>query len=80
MLDPAGESDNPVLDWVSGTGLRPMLEVLEDEGIQVGKHDALSPSLDAKVGHGDTITLDHQHHRITNDYGYRLTDIPIKNS
>ena len=29
---------------------------------------------------GDTITLDHQHHRITNDYGYRLTDIPIKNS
>ena len=28
---------------------------------------------------GDTITLDHQHHRITNDYGYRLTDIPIKN-
>lgn len=33
-------------------------EVLEDEGIQVGKHDALSPSLDAKVGHGDTITLE----------------------
>lgn len=32
VLDPAGESDNPVLDWVSGTGLRPMLEVLEDEG------------------------------------------------
>ncbi|MFX4287624.1 methyltransferase domain-containing protein [Janibacter sp. G349] len=31
VLDPAGESDNPVLDWVSGTGLRPMLEVLEDE-------------------------------------------------
>ena len=29
---------------------------------------------------GDTITLDHQHHRITNNYGYRLTDIPIKNS
>ena len=29
---------------------------------------------------GDTITLDHQHHRITNEYGYRLTDIPIKNS
>lgn len=31
VLDPEGESDNPVLDWVSGTGLRPMLEVLEDE-------------------------------------------------
>ena len=28
---------------------------------------------------GDTITLDHQHHRITNNYGYRLTDIPVKN-
>lgn len=30
VLDPAGESDNPVLDWVSGTGLKPMLDVLED--------------------------------------------------
>lgn len=30
VLDPRGESDNPVLDWVSGTGLRPMLEVLEE--------------------------------------------------
>lgn len=31
VLDPQGASDNPVLDWVSGTGLRPMLEVLEDD-------------------------------------------------
>ena len=31
VLDPQGESDNPVLDWVSGTGLKPMLDVLEDE-------------------------------------------------
>lgn len=31
VLDPEGRSDNPVLDWVSGTGLRPMLEVLDDE-------------------------------------------------
>lgn len=31
VLDPGGESENPVLDWVSGTGLRPMLEVLTDE-------------------------------------------------
>lgn len=30
VLDPQGESDNPVLDWVTGTGLRPMLEVLEE--------------------------------------------------
>ena len=29
---------------------------------------------------GDTITFDHQHHRITNEYGYRLTDIPVKDS
>lgn len=31
VLDPQGESENPVLDWVTGTGLRPMLEVLEDD-------------------------------------------------
>ncbi|MEV0701103.1 transglycosylase family protein [Saccharopolyspora sp. NPDC050389] len=33
-------------------------DVLEDEGIAVGQHDALSPSPQAKVSHGDTITLD----------------------
>ncbi|MHA6805667.1 transglycosylase family protein [Salinifilum ghardaiensis] len=33
-------------------------EVLEDEGINVGPHDALSPSPQAEVNHGDTITLD----------------------
>ncbi|NHD16785.1 MULTISPECIES: resuscitation-promoting factor [unclassified Actinopolyspora] len=33
-------------------------EVLEDEGIEVDKHDALSPSLDSKISQGDTITLD----------------------
>lgn len=31
VLDPGGESENPVLDWVSGTGLQLMLEVLRDE-------------------------------------------------
>ena len=30
VLDPEGESDNPVLDWVTGTGLKPMLDVLDD--------------------------------------------------
>ncbi|GAA2784343.1 transglycosylase family protein [Saccharopolyspora taberi] len=33
-------------------------EVLEDAGIQVGAHDALSPSPQSKISHGDTITLD----------------------
>jgi len=33
-------------------------EVLEDEGIVVGEHDALSPSPQAKVGDGGKITLD----------------------
>ncbi|MHA6801167.1 transglycosylase family protein [Bounagaea algeriensis] len=33
-------------------------EVLEEEGINVGPHDALSPSPQAEVNHGDTITLD----------------------
>lgn len=31
VLDPEGEQDNPVLDWVTGTGLRPILDVLTDE-------------------------------------------------
>jgi uncharacterized protein YabE (DUF348 family) len=33
-------------------------EVLKDEGITVGEHDALSPSPQAKVGDGGKITLD----------------------
>lgn len=31
VLDAAGEQENPVLDWVSGTGLRPILDVLTDD-------------------------------------------------
>ena len=30
VLDPAGEVDDPVLEWVRGTGLRPLLAVLTD--------------------------------------------------
>ncbi|CAM00142.1 uncharacterized protein YabE (DUF348 family) [Saccharopolyspora erythraea NRRL 2338] len=33
-------------------------EVLADEGIKIGEHDALSPSPTSKIDHGDTITLD----------------------
>lgn len=31
VLDPAGTQRSPVLEWVRGTGLRPVLEVLTDE-------------------------------------------------
>lgn len=32
VLDPAGTVEDPVLEWVAGTGLRPVLKVLIDEG------------------------------------------------
>src|SRR5690606_7350409 len=31
LLDPEHRSAHPVLDWVSGTGLRPVLELLHDD-------------------------------------------------
>ena len=31
VLDPLGEQDSPVLEWVRGTGLRPVLDTLVDE-------------------------------------------------
>ena len=30
VLDPADESENPVLDWVSSTGLRPVIDILPE--------------------------------------------------
>ncbi|QGN59126.1 methyltransferase domain-containing protein [Nostocoides sp. HKS02] len=32
VLDPLARQDSPVLEWVSGTGLRPVLEALPDAG------------------------------------------------
>lgn len=31
VLDPRGEQDNPVLEWVRGTGLRPVIDLLTDD-------------------------------------------------
>jgi trans-aconitate 2-methyltransferase len=32
ILDPLGQQSNPVLEWVRGTGLRPVLQALTDDG------------------------------------------------
>jgi trans-aconitate 2-methyltransferase len=45
VLDPEGHQDNPVLEWVRGTGLRPVLEALPDEG----EREAFLAEYDARL-------------------------------
>lgn len=45
VLDPEGRIDNPVLDWVSGTGLRPALQALTDEGERTAYKEAYAAAL-----------------------------------
>lgn len=45
LLDPDGRLDNPVLEWVRGTGLRPVLDTLTDEG----EREAFITAYDARL-------------------------------
>jgi trans-aconitate 2-methyltransferase len=45
VLDPQGRQANPVLEWVRGTGLRPVLDALTGEGEQ----DAFLAEYDARL-------------------------------
>ena len=36
VLDPDGEDENPVLTWVTATGLRPVLDILTDDEERAG--------------------------------------------
>ena len=45
ILDPEGEQANPVLEWVRGTGLRPVLDALTDEG----EREAFLEEYDARL-------------------------------
>jgi trans-aconitate 2-methyltransferase len=45
VLDPLGQQANPVLEWVRGTGLRPVLETLTDET----ERDAFLADYDARL-------------------------------
>lgn len=47
VLDPAGAQENPVLEWVGGTGLRPVLEALTDEGERTAYLEAYAAELTA---------------------------------
>jgi trans-aconitate 2-methyltransferase len=45
VLDPLGRQANPVLEWVRGTGLRPVLETLTDDT----ERDAFLADYDARL-------------------------------
>lgn len=45
VLDPRAQQDSPVLEWVRGTGLRPVLEALSDED----QRDAFLVDYDARL-------------------------------
>jgi trans-aconitate 2-methyltransferase len=45
VLDPLGQQANPVLEWVRGTGLRPVLETLTDDT----ERDAFLADYDARL-------------------------------
>ena len=46
VLDPSGAQRSPVLEWVRGTGLRPVLDVLTDEAERTAFLDAYTAELD----------------------------------
>ena len=46
VLDPSGAQRSPVLEWVRGTGLRPVLDVLTDEAERAAFLDAYTAELD----------------------------------
>ena len=56
VLDPAGTQEDPILEWVRGTGLRPVIELLEDpaRGIRVTARDGGPgiPDIDRAMGDG----------------------------
>ncbi|GCD20374.1 methyltransferase [Cellulomonas algicola] len=47
VLDPEGAQRSPVLEWVRGTGLRPVLDVLTDDAERAAFLDDYAATLDA---------------------------------
>lgn len=47
VLDPHGAQRQPVLEWVRGTGLRPVLDALTDEGERAAFVERYTAALDA---------------------------------